>query len=510
VTAEGGHGRKGGHERKAVSAETESEMRKRLNEWVKGEPIAKDEADFIQNIFACHFMFKVLPASALRMLCERMEKRTFKEGETLAAQGETANEMFVVYEGGFDVEVTKKGEEKAIKVAHCGNGSSLGEMALLYDTNRTASLVASAMGGESTVFALPRALYQLTLMGKTNNETSMKKRSLAEQSTQEQAISRAAWLEEGMSEMMLDELSTRMRRTTVNAMFARPTAAVLVLVEEGSLRFSGDAASRESAARRGADLRTDAMLEAGDALVIGAAGAEGLLAAMYETYRTKAVNADENNMPKLRLLGGSHHACNVSDMVVESRLLYIPLDELFPLFSLSDSLLSQRDCVRSLLCMSPWMSDFPAKELEALVFGFKPMHLHEGETLIEFGSEVTSMYLVVRGMFKVSRHLADGTTSVVCQAETGDVLGEYATATGEAAAVSVVASADAVVLQLDRDSLKSSPFAMAKAAAGEANRQLSKPRLSEVDLPLSALSCIAVIGMVRALRVDREGPQLWC
>eukprot|EP00966_Prymnesium_polylepis_P070776 1644883-Prymnesium_polylepis.2 len=63
-------------------------------------------------------MFKVLPASALRMLCERMEKRTFKEGETLAAQGETANEMFVVYEGGFDVEVTKKGEEKAIKV--CG------------------------------------------------------------------------------------------------------------------------------------------------------------------------------------------------------------------------------------------------------------------------------------------------------------------------------------------------------------------------------------------------------
>ena len=73
--------------------------------------------------------------------------------------------------------------------------------------------------------------------------------------------------------------------------------------------------------------------------------------------------------------------------------------------------------------------------------------------------------------------------------------------------MSVVASADAVVLQLDRDSLKSSPFAMAKAAAGEANRQLSKPRLSEVDLPLNALSCIAVIGMVRALRVDGKRPE---
>jgi len=498
VTAHAGHGRK---HHQAVSAEMESEMRKRINEHAKGSPISHEEAEFLMARLQNHFLFKFLSEASLKMLCERMEKRSVQTGEFLVKQGDEASEMYVVMEGGFDVYVKKEGADAPLKVAHCGGGACLGEMALMYDTKRTASLVANEhSGGECVVFALPRPIYQLTLMGKAETPSRMRSSLGSEQSSEFKAIDRAAWLLEALPESQVGELLTRMRRSSVYGLFRqRQIGAVLVIVETGSVQLVANAspATQKRRTMRG-ELCAEGNLEPGDVLVVCSPGMEGILAAMYESYESKLVNRD--SMAKLRLLGGSNHNFTLTDNAVASELLYVPLSEFFPLLSFPDGLLANRACVRGLVRASHWFDKFPTNELEALAFGFKAVRLSAGTALVELDAEVVCMFLIVQGKFKITKELREREL-VVCHAEAGDVVGEYACATGEPAEVNAIAMEEAIVLQLDREVLKSSPFGMAKASAGIANRPLSKPRLGDEKMTLEDLRCIAVIGVGAFARV---------
>lgn len=70
----------------------------------------------------------------------KMTERSFAEGETLATQGEAGNEFFLIVEG--EVEVEADGN----KVREMGPGESFGEIALLRDTERTATVRATSPG----------------------------------------------------------------------------------------------------------------------------------------------------------------------------------------------------------------------------------------------------------------------------------------------------------------------------------------------------------------------------
>ena len=67
----------------------------------------------------------------------RFERRRFSRGETLVRQGERGSEMYLVLDGAFDVEV---GGET---VARVGAGAVVGELALLGDGRRQATLRAA-------------------------------------------------------------------------------------------------------------------------------------------------------------------------------------------------------------------------------------------------------------------------------------------------------------------------------------------------------------------------------
>lgn len=81
------------------------------------------------------------------------------------------------------------------------------------------------------------------------------------------------------------------------------------------------------------------------------------------------------------------------------------------------------------------------------------------------------------------------------------MLGEYSCATGKPSEVSAQAMTETLLLQLDREAFKASPFAIAKASACFHNRAISKPRFNGDRTQLSELSCIAVIGRGAFARV---------
>jgi len=79
---------------------------------------------------------RCLSASIMRGGAE-LERRTYEQGQAICHEGDEGGELFLLLDGIVDVEVN--GDE----VAEIGPGALLGEMALLGDGTRTASVYAT-------------------------------------------------------------------------------------------------------------------------------------------------------------------------------------------------------------------------------------------------------------------------------------------------------------------------------------------------------------------------------
>lgn len=82
-------------------------------------------------------LFGTLARGDLISLAKATEDMEVPEGKVLAREGETGQEFFVLVEG--EVSVTKNGEE----VRTLGAGDFFGEIALLEDVRRTATVTAT-------------------------------------------------------------------------------------------------------------------------------------------------------------------------------------------------------------------------------------------------------------------------------------------------------------------------------------------------------------------------------
>ena len=85
------------------------------------------------------------------------EKRV-ESGETLIKQGDQGDYFYVIDSGAFDV--LKDGQ----KIGQVKQGGSFGELALMYDTGRAASVLATSA---ATVWAIDRANFRRIVLGST-------------------------------------------------------------------------------------------------------------------------------------------------------------------------------------------------------------------------------------------------------------------------------------------------------------------------------------------------------
>ena len=97
-----------------------------------------EEVELLQKIP----LFAKIEPSKLKLLAFTSERLTYEVGQHLCEQGEMGDAAFLIMEG--EAEVTVEGPNGPITVAHVGANEIVGEIAILCDVRRTATVTASS------------------------------------------------------------------------------------------------------------------------------------------------------------------------------------------------------------------------------------------------------------------------------------------------------------------------------------------------------------------------------
>lgn len=111
--------------------------------------------------------FKGIPDDVAAMLAEKVEFRTLAKGDILVRQGDASNALFIIQTGWVKIVKGTDGEEVVLN--QCGPGQVVGEMSLIDQTLRSATIVALS---PTTVLELKRdvvmaALHQYPVLALT-------------------------------------------------------------------------------------------------------------------------------------------------------------------------------------------------------------------------------------------------------------------------------------------------------------------------------------------------------
>lgn len=136
--------------RPGFSAETVSD--EQISSWKRPiSPKRDSEYRRIESLIRSNKQLQVLFGSLmddsmrLRHVIEAMSPRVICEGETIIKQGDPGDAFYIVDEGTFDISVSR-GDGPSTKVLSCGPGSSFGELALMWNAPRAATVVATSPG----------------------------------------------------------------------------------------------------------------------------------------------------------------------------------------------------------------------------------------------------------------------------------------------------------------------------------------------------------------------------
>ncbi len=99
-------------------------------------------------------LFTNIDSAKLKLMCFASERMTFKDGEVLCRQGETGDAAFIILDGKADVQVERK--EGTMSVATLTKNDIVGEIAILCDVPRTATVVAK---GDLTTLKVTKDLF---------------------------------------------------------------------------------------------------------------------------------------------------------------------------------------------------------------------------------------------------------------------------------------------------------------------------------------------------------------
>ena len=97
----------------------------------------QEEVELLRNIP----LFRKIEPSKLKLLAFTSERLTFQDGHRLFAQGDAGDAAYIIIDGSAEVKINTDGGE--ITVASLGKGDVVGEIAILCDVPRTASVDAS-------------------------------------------------------------------------------------------------------------------------------------------------------------------------------------------------------------------------------------------------------------------------------------------------------------------------------------------------------------------------------
>jgi cAMP-dependent protein kinase regulator len=101
-------------------------------------------------------MFSGLDSKETEIVIMAMEEKRFKTGDVVIQQGDDGDYFYVIDEGQFDCTKMYKGKTQPTFLKVYEPGESFGELALLYNAPRAASIIAKS---DAICYALDRACF---------------------------------------------------------------------------------------------------------------------------------------------------------------------------------------------------------------------------------------------------------------------------------------------------------------------------------------------------------------
>lgn len=128
-------------------------------------PKTDQDRQSIRKAISDNLLFKSLSEDELSVVIDAMEEKHFKAGDFIIRQGEEGNHFYVLEKGECECFVNINGEEKMVK--HYSYGESFGELALMYNTPRAASIQAKT---DVSVWAMGRLTFRKVLFQQTSSK----------------------------------------------------------------------------------------------------------------------------------------------------------------------------------------------------------------------------------------------------------------------------------------------------------------------------------------------------
>jgi len=126
--------------RQSVSAEAYGAWNKKMAYTPPVHPKTEEQSQRLSETLTRSFMFSSLPKEDLQTILMAMVEKRFSPAEKVIVEGDEGDFLFVIESGTFDCIKIIDGASKVVKT--CGQGDVFGELALLYNCPRAASVVA--------------------------------------------------------------------------------------------------------------------------------------------------------------------------------------------------------------------------------------------------------------------------------------------------------------------------------------------------------------------------------
>lgn len=129
----------------------------------------EEQKERIMSMVKNNFLFHNLDDEQLDEVVLSMFEKTASVGEAVVTQGDDGDYFYVVESGTFDIFVTPYGEEPA-NVGNIGTGGSFGELALMYNAPRAATVECTS---DAVLWAMDRMTFRRILMDTTSKKRKM-------------------------------------------------------------------------------------------------------------------------------------------------------------------------------------------------------------------------------------------------------------------------------------------------------------------------------------------------
>ncbi|KAJ9450385.1 cAMP-dependent protein kinase regulatory subunit [Diplonema papillatum] len=397
---------------------TRNRFKKVLQEWPEQDAVVRSIASeryaaLIVEVVRRNPLFERASVEFVEDIVRRSVCKTYEPGDAILLEGMGGDEMYFVTRGRLTVSA------QGVEVAELRDGSFFGEVALLHDTPRIATISAAS---RSQVFALTRAAFADTLSAHPEEAEgiSINARTRLERFVLDDIVRKVPMFQTCESDEFIREV--------VSALVPRSAAPGEVIITEGE---GGDAMYFVSRGRLTVSIagRTVFDLQDGDFF--------GEVALVYDTPRTATICADTET--QLFVLAKEDFRRAAAGHPHEAAYLKSSARRRFEegvLLDFLENVSLFKNCDK--------------RFTEALVKHLVPKAFSAGETVIAEGEGGDEMYFVSRGVLRV----ISSNGEFVSRLKDGDHFGEVVLVFSTPRIATITAETDCLLLTLTREAYK--------------------------------------------------------